>query len=324
MSIWIYAIVILRKDWCQGSDEPTNISYSPSPTTTRGKNVRLESRGKLWKAWSLFGIRRSVIIRSTRERYLRCGTEWKCTCWIADSKGYGWRTADESSRGERGEGAVEDGVEAIARGDEEARRGGGGQNVAELNGSSRGCSLSASLLIAGCGAVQSTPRNGARHAAIRSSELARRPRWCPWIPTLNPHTSSPSCCRILIAKPEINLRTVRRCVSRGGRSRRFAESRIVTPAFYVIAVTSCNSTRREGRNYGDNWDDPEGSRGDDVSRLWEKTSRKLARAGERLILRARKKKSRTMRERERDPVAASWQKVDGKKERNVATIWETE
>lgn len=52
--------------------------------------------------------------------------------------------------------------------------------MAELNGSSRGCSLSASLLIAGCGAVQSTPRNGARHAAIRSSELARRPRWCPW------------------------------------------------------------------------------------------------------------------------------------------------
>lgn len=44
----------------------------------------------------------------------------------------------------------------------------GDQNVAELNGSSRGCSLSASLLIAGCGAVQSTPRNRERHAAIRS------------------------------------------------------------------------------------------------------------------------------------------------------------
>lgn len=54
--------------------------------------------------------------------------------------------------------------------------------MAELNGSSRGCSLSASLLIAGCGAVESTPRDGARHATIRSSELARRPRWCPWTP----------------------------------------------------------------------------------------------------------------------------------------------
>ena len=95
-----------------------------------------------------------------------------------------------------------------ARGDEEERRG-GRQNVAELNGSSRGCSLSASLLIAGCGAVQSTPRNArradARHAAIRtirSSGLARRPRWWRWYPW-TPAKSSPS----LLASTPLSQRT---------------------------------------------------------------------------------------------------------------------
>lgn len=100
--------------------------------------------------------------------------------------------------------------------------------------------LGASLLIAGCGAVQSTPRDGVRHAAIRNSELATVVH--TWIPTkFAPLSHAPR--KEFTKKPKI---IVQSDMPTGTSIAEIdfieSQNRNMTPApTYVIVVTLWNS-----------------------------------------------------------------------------------
>lgn len=172
----------------------------------------------------------------------RCGTGWKCTCWIADSKGYGWRTAGESFQGRRrrGESDRREGMKRRrgAEGDKmwrswTARHGAApSRRVYWSQGAERfnlPLATVRAMLPSGARGLARWLYDGVRWTPAKSSRLPAHPV---------PQRGTPT---------EIILRSVRRCVSRGGRSHRQ-----VTPAFYVTVVTSCNPTgvqRAAGKHY---------------------------------------------------------------------------
>lgn len=150
------------------------------------RNGRLKSRGKFWKAWSLFGVRWSAIIRRTREHYLvaeRYGSA-RAESLIARV------TVEEqrvSRQGRRRRGGSDHREGMKRRGGEE------GDKMWRSWTARHGAAPSRRVYWSqGAERFNLPLATVPRHAAIRNSGLARRPRWCPWTPVKSsrpPHAS---------------------------------------------------------------------------------------------------------------------------------------
>lgn len=182
----------------------------------------------------------------------RRGTVWRCTCWIADNKGYGWRAAKQGGRagGRMAEGRVR---WVRAGGDEEARREKGDKMWRSWT-ARHGAAPSRRVYWS-----QGAERFNLPLATVRAMlpsgarQLARRPRWCSWTPARSAQPSRATHGETVAQPENLSVRpgtSARVSLAEVDWSRRKIE---MTWRQHLRHHTLTSCIRNEPRNREDRW-----------------------------------------------------------------------